>query len=151
MVKNLLPMREVPILSLGQKDTLEKALAIHSRILAQTILWREEPGRLLFMESQRVRTTEQLTFSLRQTLGFEVCCCYFCCRCITSVVSDSVRPHRQQPTRLHRPWDSTGKNTGVGCHRLLHLKYNLSQIRTLLIAPMDGSLLIIQFLYPESL
>ena len=31
-------------------------------------------------------------------------------------MSDSVRPHRQQPTRLPRPWDSPGKNTGVGCH-----------------------------------
>ena len=38
---------------------------------------------------------------------------------VTSVVSDSVRPHRRQPTRLHRPWDSPGKNTGVGCHFLL--------------------------------
>ena len=36
-----------------------------------------------------------------------------------SVVSDSVRPHRRQPTRLPRPWDSPGKNTGVGCHCLL--------------------------------
>ena len=34
-------------------------------------------------------------------------------------MSDSVRPHRQQPTRLPRPWDSPGKNTGVGCHCLL--------------------------------
>ena len=34
-------------------------------------------------------------------------------------MSDSVRPHRRQPTRLHRPWDSPGKNTGVGCHFLL--------------------------------
>ena len=32
---------------------------------------------------------------------------------------DSVRPHRQQPTSLPRPWDSPGKNTGVGCHFLL--------------------------------
>ena len=31
----------------------------------------------------------------------------------------SVRPHRRQPTRLPRPWDSPGKNTGVGCHFLL--------------------------------
>ena len=31
-------------------------------------------------------------------------------------MSDSVRPHRRQPTRLCRPWDSPGKNTGVGCH-----------------------------------
>ena len=34
-------------------------------------------------------------------------------------MSDSVRPHRQQPTKLRRPWDSPGKNTGVGCHFLL--------------------------------
>ena len=30
-----------------------------------------------------------------------------------------VRPHRWQPTRLPHPWDSSGKNTGVGCHFLL--------------------------------
>ena len=34
-------------------------------------------------------------------------------------MSDSVRPHRWQPTRLPRPWDSPGKNTGVSCHFLL--------------------------------
>ena len=34
-------------------------------------------------------------------------------------MSDSVRPHRRQPARLPRPWDSPGKNTGVGCHFLL--------------------------------
>ena len=34
-------------------------------------------------------------------------------------MSDSVRPHRRQPTSLPRPWDSPGKNTGVGCHFLL--------------------------------
>ena len=34
-------------------------------------------------------------------------------------MSNSVRPHRQQPSRLPRPWDSPGKNTGVGCHFLL--------------------------------
>ena len=38
---------------------------------------------------------------------------------VTSAVSDSVRPHRWQPTRLPRLWDSLGKNTGVGCHFLL--------------------------------
>ena len=46
-------------------------------------------------------------------------CCCFCCY-VASVVSDSVRPHRWQPTRLSCPWDSPGKNTGVGCHFLLH-------------------------------
>ena len=41
-------------------------------------------------------------------------CCY-----VASVVSDSVRPHRRQPTRLPHPWGSPGKNPGVGCHFLL--------------------------------
>ena len=44
------------------------------------------------------------------------CCC--CCE-VTSDVSNSVPPLRRQPTRLPRPWDSPGKNTGVGCHFLL--------------------------------
>ena len=44
---------------------------------------------------------------------------FWCCRCqVASVVSDCVRPHRRQPTRLLCPWDSPGKNTGVGCHFL---------------------------------
>ena len=34
-------------------------------------------------------------------------------------MSNSVRPQRRQPTRLPRPWDSPGKNTGVGCRFLL--------------------------------
>ena len=34
-------------------------------------------------------------------------------------MSDSMRPRRRQPTRLLCPWDSPGKNTGVGCHFLL--------------------------------
>ena len=46
------------------------------------------------------------------------CCCCCCCE-VASVVSDSVGPHRWQPTRLPRPWDSLGKNTGVRCHFLL--------------------------------
>ena len=44
------------------------------------------------------------------------CCC--CCCCVASVVSNSVRPHGWQPTRVPRPRDSPGKNTGVGCHFL---------------------------------
>ena len=36
-----------------------------------------------------------------------------------SLMSNSVGPHRRQPNRLPRPWDSPGKNTGVGCHFLL--------------------------------
>ena len=36
-------------------------------------------------------------------------------------MSNSVRPHRWQPTRLHPPWDSPGKNIGVVCHFLLYI------------------------------
>ena len=48
------------------------------------------------------------------SLAASSCCC---CQA-AAVVSDSVRPQRRQPTRLPRPWDSPGKNTGVGCHFL---------------------------------
>ena len=50
-------------------------------------------------------------------------------------MSDSVRPHRQQPTRFPCPWDSPGKNTGVGCHFLLQCMKvkvkSLSRVRPL--------------------
>ena len=48
-------------------------------------------------------------------------------------MSNSVQPHRQQPTRLPHPWDSPGKNTGVGCHRLLQCMKvkSLSRVRLL--------------------
>ena len=48
-----------------------------------------------------------------------VCVCV--CVCVCSIVSDSLQPHRRQLTRLPRPWDSPGKNSGVGCHCLLWL------------------------------
>ena len=60
-------------------------------------------------------------------------------------MSDSVRPHRQQPTRLPRPWDSPGKNTGVGCHFLFQCmkvkgKSEVAQLCLTLSDPMDCSL-----------
>ena len=60
-------------------------------------------------------------------------------------MSDSVRPHRWQPTRLPRPWDSPGKNTGVGCHFLLQCmkvksKSEVAQSCLTLSDPMDCSL-----------
>ena len=43
------------------------------------------------------------------------------CTCFLSlsVMSDSLQPHRLQPSRLLCPWNSPGQNTGVGCHSLL--------------------------------
>jgi len=48
-----------------------------------------------------------------------------------SVVADSVRPHRWQPTRLPHPWDSPGKNTAVGCHFLLQCMKVKSEMKLL--------------------
>ena len=42
-------------------------------------------------------------------------------------MSDSVRPHRRQPTRLPCPWDSPGKNTGVDCYFLLQFMKGKSE------------------------
>ena len=57
----------------------------------------------------------------------------------------SVQPHRQQPTRLPHPWDSPGKNTGVGCHFLLQCmkvksETQVAQSCLTLRDPMDSSL-----------
>ena len=60
-------------------------------------------------------------------------------------MSDSVRPLRWQPTRLLCPWDSPGKNTGVGCHFLLQCmkvksESKVAQSCPTLSDPIDGSL-----------
>ena len=57
---------------------------------------------------------------------------------------NSVRPQRQQPTRLRRPWDPPGKNTGVGCHFLLQCmkeksESEVAQSYPTLSDPMDCS------------
>ena len=46
-------------------------------------------------------------------------------------MSDSVRHHRQQPTRLPCPWDSPDKNTGVGCHFLLQCMKGKVKVKSL--------------------
>ena len=57
----------------------------------------------------------------------------------------TLRPHRRQPTRLPRPWDSPGKNTGMGCHFLLQCtkvksQSDVAQLCLTLSDPMDCSL-----------
>ena len=71
--------------------------------------------------------------------------CFCCCCKVASVMSDSVWPHRWQPTRLPHPWDSPGKNTGVGCHFLLQCikvksESDVAQSCLTLSDPMDCSL-----------
>ena len=60
-------------------------------------------------------------------------------------MSDSVRLHRWQPTRLPHSWDSLGKNTGMGCHFLLQCmkvksESEVAQSYPTLSDPMDCSL-----------
>ena len=68
------------------------------------------------------------------------------CYCwVASVVSDSMWPHRWQPTRLLCLWDSPGKNTGMGCHFLLQCmkvksEREVAQLWPTLRDPMDCSL-----------
>ena len=61
-----------------------------------------------------------------------------------SVMSNSVQPHKRQPTRLPHPSDSPGKNTGVGCHFLLQCvkvksEREVTQSCPTLCNPMDCS------------
>ena len=62
MVKNMPAVQETQVQSLGQDDPLMKEMATHSSILAYKIPWTEEPGRLQFMGSQKIDTTEQFHF-----------------------------------------------------------------------------------------
>ena len=54
-LKRLPGIQETRVRSLGQEDPLEKEMTTHSSTLAWGIPWREEPGRLQSMGSQRVR------------------------------------------------------------------------------------------------
>ena len=83
MVKNLPAMQETWVLSIGQKDPLEKGMAIHPSILAWRIPWTEEPGWLRFMGLQRVRhdwatfTTTDFTYSEIHERFFNVTLFFF--------------------------------------------------------------------------
>ena len=105
LVKNPPAMRETPVQFPGWEDPLEKGKAtVHRVRKSQTLLSHTHtPAK----EAKRAHTRTPHPH----------CCC--CCCWVASVVSDSVRPHRWQPTRLPCPWDSPGKNTRVGCHFLL--------------------------------
>ena len=109
-VKCLPAMWETRVRSLGQEDALEKEMATHSSILVWRIPWMEEPGRLVHgVRKSRTRLSD-LTFFSR----------YHMYMCVHSVMSDSVRPHELYVACQTPLWGFPGKNTGVGCHVLLH-------------------------------
>ena len=84
-------MPETPVQSQHQEDPLEKEMATHSSILAWEIPWTEESGRLQFMGLKKNQT------QLRDSVQFSC-----------SVVSDSLRPHGLQHTRLLCPSPTPG-------------------------------------------
>ena len=103
-------MQETWVQSLGGEDALKKGKATHSSILARRTPWSIPLGCRVAHDWQ--------TFTFFTTSAtWEALTSYYCC--VTSVMSNCVWPHRRQPTRLPRPWDSPGKNSGVGCHFLL--------------------------------
>ena len=64
--------------------------------------------------------TEMFISSVQQVIHLYICVCV----CVShSAVSNSLQPREPQPTRLLSPWNSPGKNTGVGCHFLLQHIY----------------------------
>ena len=73
----------------------------------------EDPARQGLCASQEESLQQKLNCWAVPTI---ICCC--CCY-VVSVISNPVQPRRRQPTSLRRPWDSPGKNTGVGCYFLL--------------------------------
>ena len=77
----------------------------------------------MYRVSRRKRVLTE-RYSVPGTLLLTTCVelCHTChvCVCARSVMSNSLQPHGLQPIRFLCPWDFPGKNTGVGCHFLLH-------------------------------
>ena len=95
-----------------------------------TVLWYNEPITLLGIFTKELKT--QVHIHIAAAAKSRQSC-------------PTVRPHRRQPTRLPRPLDSPGKNTGVGCHFLLQCvkvksESEVAQLCLTLSNPMDCSL-----------
>ena len=92
------------------------------KVKSMEAIKRSETVRVVVGEGWGTKEQKKYRVFLRQWDNSMWYCGYTslcCCCCVASVVSDSVRPPRRQPTRLRRPWDSPGKNTGVGFRFLL--------------------------------
>ena len=78
-VKNLPAMQKTQVWTLGWEDPLEKEMVTHSNILAWKIPWMEEPGRLQFMGSQKVRHNWATNTHFLKGLGLIFLPCSQCC------------------------------------------------------------------------
>ena len=105
-------MQETRVQSLGQKDPLEKGMAIHSSIPAWRIPWTEEPGGLQFMGSQRIRH-DWATNTHTQTHTVALWCCVGFCytrKWISYVYTYIPSLLDLLPSHVHIPplWVNTG-------------------------------------------
>ena len=80
-----------------------------SRVFSSTTVWKHQ-----FFSAESSLWPLTSTHDYWKNHISDCCCCL-----VASVVSDIVQPHGLQSSRLLHPWDSPGKNTGVGCHFLL--------------------------------
>ena len=93
-----------------------------------------------------------ITYQKNWLIDFQIIDCYNIANesmhvcLVASVVSDSLQPHGLQPTRLLSPWNSPGKNTGVGCHVLLQGNFPTQWLNTYLLHLLHCR----QILYPLS-
>ena len=71
-------------------------------------VWQKPLQYCKVISLQLIKINEEIT--KRAASHHDLCCCCCCC-CVASVVSNSMRPHRRQPTRLPRPWHFPVKNT----------------------------------------
>ena len=124
--KSLPAMWETQVRSLGREDPLEKGMAIHSRMPAWRIPWTEEPVALQSMRLQRVRHDWATNTSLSLWVHLEemVPCIWsrwwdgkpgFCC--IAGRFFTIWANLNEPKSKLLHPWDSPGKNTGMGCQK----------------------------------
>ena len=144
-VKHLPAMWETWVRSLGQEDSLEKEMATHSSTLAWKIPLMKDPGRLQVCGIAKSRTTlsnfilfQNLSLSEKRSLKLLLLLSHFS-RVQLCVITQTAA------TRLPHPWDSPGKNTGVGCHFLLQCmkvksEREVTQSCPTLSDPMDYSL-----------
>ena len=76
-----------------------------------------------FLKGNSKKRGIKCTFCFKHLIKFVQVKDYYRCICaclVASVLSDSLQPYRLCPARLLYPQDFPGKNTGVGCHFLLH-------------------------------
>ena len=79
---------------------------------------------MAFLDSCPVLLFLEFVISFQDILKMYMCACS-----VTSIVSNSLRPHGLEPTRLLCPWYSPGKNIGMGCHTLLQRIFLTQRLR----------------------